>query len=382
MDFQLSEEERLAQTTARRFAEEVLRPQAGENDEQHRFPREALERAKELGFFGVFIPPAWGGAGMSVLSYAIIIEEIARVCASTAVILSVNNSLICDPILRFGTDSQKERFLKPLARGEMLGCYCLSEPTAGSDAKNLRTRATRKGKVWILEGTKIFVTNGKEADLAIVFAVTDPEKGHKGITAFLVPTDTPGFEVVKLERKMGIRASSTAQIYLNGVEVPDEYRLGEEGEGFQIAMKTLDGGRIGISAQALGIAQGAFEEAFRYTRERIAFGQKIADFQGVQWMLADMATRIESARLLVYRAAWLKDQGKECTLEASMAKLTASETAVEVTRRAVQLFGGYGYIQDFPVERMYRDAKITEIYEGTSEIQRIVIYRNLKKRFG
>jgi butyryl-CoA dehydrogenase len=381
MDFQLSEEERLAQTTARRFAEEVLRPQAGENDEQHRFPREALERAKELGFFGVFIPPAWGGAGMSVLSYAIIIEEIARVCASTAVILSVNN-LICDPILRFGTDSQKERFLKPLARGEMLGCYSLSEPTAGSDAKNLRTRATRKGKVWILEGTKIFVTNGKEADLAIVFAVTDPEKGHKGITAFLVPTDTPGFEVVKLERKMGIRASSTAQIYLNGVEVPDEYRLGEEGEGFQIAMKTLDGGRIGISAQALGIAQGAFEEAFRYTQERIAFGQKIADFQGVQWMLADMATRIESARLLVYRAAWLKDQGKECTLEASMAKLTASETAVEVTRRAVQLFGGYGYIQDFPVERMYRDAKITEIYEGTSEIQRIVIYRNLKKRFG
>lgn len=382
MDFRFREEELLAQETARRFAEEVLKPVASRNDEEHRFPEEPLKKAKELGFFGIYIPEEWGGSGLSVLAYALMIEEIAKVCASTAVILSVNNSLVCDPLLHFGTEEQKKRFLIPLARGEMLGCYCLSEPTTGSDAANQKTLAKRRGSHWVLEGTKNFITNGKEADLAIVFAMTDPEKKHKGITAFLVPTHTRGFEIGKLEKKMGIRATSTAQIFLNGVEVPDEYRLGEVGQGFAIAMRTLNGGRIGIAAQAVGIAEGAFNEAFRYVHERVAFEKKLAEFQGIQWTLADMATKIECARLLLYRAAWLKDQKEEFTKAASMAKLVASETAVEVTRKAVQLFGGYGYIQEYPVERMYRDAKITEIYEGTSEIQRLVIFRQLEREMG
>jgi butyryl-CoA dehydrogenase len=381
MEFQYTPEQTLARETARRFAEEVLKPQAIENDRLHRFPHSALRKAKELGFYGIYIPPTWGGAGLDCISYVLIIEEISKVCPSTGVILSVNNSLVCDPIYRFGTEEQKREFLIPLARGEYLGCFCLSEPGAGSDAGNLKTTARKVNGDWVLNGTKNFITNGKEAQVALVFAVTDPQKKHRGITAFLVPTDTPGFRVGKEEEKMGIRATSTVQVHLEDVRIPDRYRLGDVSEGFVIAMKTLEGGRIGIASQAVGIAMGAFESALRYAEERKAFGQKISDFQGIQWTFADMITRIECAHLLTLKAAWLKQEGQKYGLYASQAKLFASETAVEVTRKAVQIFGGYGYIAEYPVEHLYRDAKITEIYEGTSEIQRLIIFREICKEY-
>lgn len=373
MDFTLTEEQKMVRDMARSFAQEKVLPLAAELDRSHRFPKELVEEMAQLGLMGMMVPPEYGGGGMGTLSYVLALEELARACASTAVIMSVNNSLTAAPIEHFGTEEQKKRFLPPLAKGEHLGCYCLSEPSAGSDAANQKTTAVLKGDKWILNGTKNFITNGREADTAIVFAVTDKEKRHKGITAFIVDTDHPGWKVVKLEEKLGITASSTAQIVLEDCEVPKENVLGGVGEGFTVAMHTLDGGRIGIATQALGIARAAFEESVKYAKQREAFGRPISQFQAIQFMIADMATRIDAARLLIWRAADLKDRNLPHSQEASMAKLYASETAMWVTTKAVQIHGGYGYTKDYPVERHFRDAKITEIYEGTSEIQRLVI---------
>lgn len=381
MDWHLTDEQKMTRDAARQFAQTELRPIVEEYDREHKFPDKAIKKAAELGFFGVYIPEKWGGSGLDVMSYVLMMEEISKVDPGCAVILSVNNSLVCDLLNTFGTDAQKERFLRPLASGQRLGCFCLSEPATGSDAANQTTTSVKKGDTWILNGTKNWISNGKEADDAIVFTMSDRSKGVKGITAFLVPADTPGYSVGKIEDKMGIRTSSTTQIHLDNVELSDEYRIGEVGGGFKVAMKTLAGGRIGIGAQALGIAQGAFEEAIRYVQQRKAFNQFLYQFQGLQWMLADMATQIEAARLLVYQAAQLKQQGLKYDKQASMAKLFASEMCVEVTRKAVQLHGGYGYVKEYPVERLYRDAKITEIYEGTSEVQRLVIFRQLLDEF-
>jgi len=326
------------------------------------------------------VPEEYGGAGATTLDYALAIEEISWADASHSVVISVNNSLVCEPILRFGTEEQKRRYLPALASGEYVGAYCLSEPTSGSDASNMSTQARQDGDDWVLNGTKSWITNGGEAGLYLVYALTRTEvaKSH-GITAFLVPSDTPGLRAGKKERKLGIRASSTTQIFFEDCRVPASSVLGTVDEGFPIAMATLDGGRIGIGAQALGIAQRALDESVRYSKEREAFGHAIADFQGLQWRMADMATRVESARLLVYRAARMKDAGQTFSKEASMAKLAASETAMFCGHAAVQMFGGYGFVRDYPVEKLFRDAKITEIYEGTSEIQRLVISRHVLK---
>ena len=379
MDFSLTEAQRVFQATAREVADQVVAPGAEETDASGAFPRETVKRLGELGFMGVAVPEAYGGAGADTLCYAIAMEEVSRACASTSVIMSVNNSLVCDPLLAFGTEAQKQRYLIPLARGEKLGCYCLSEPNAGSDAANQETTARRDGNAYVLTGTKNFISNGAEADVAIVFATLDRSKGHRGIAAFLVERAFPGFTVAKLEKKLGIKGSSTAQIVLDGCRVPAENLLGKEGEGFRVAMATLDGGRIGIAAQAVGIARAAFEAARDYAKGRVQFGRPIASLQAIQFMLADMATEIEAARLLTYRAAVLKDQGRRFTKEASMAKLYASEAAMRITTKAIQVHGGYGYILDYPVQRYFRDAKITEIYEGTSEIQRLVIADRLLK---
>jgi butyryl-CoA dehydrogenase len=314
---------------------------------------------------------------MDHVAYVLAMEEVARACASTAAIMSVNNSLVCDPILRYGTEEQKRRYLPVLASGRELGCYCLTEPQAGSDAASLQTTARLDGDRWVLNGTKVFVTNAREAWVFIVYARTEEVPGARGISAFLVERDYPGITVGKVERKMGLLASSTCEVLLEDCRVPRENLLGARGEGFKVALSTLDGGRIGIAAQAVGIARAALEESVAYAKERRQFGRPIAEFQAIQWKIADMATRIEAARLLALRAAWLRDQGKRCTVEASMAKLFASETAMFAAHQGVQIFGGYGYIKDYPVERYFRDAKITEIYEGTSEIQRMVIARNL-----
>ena len=381
MMFDLTDEQRMTRDAARQFAQAELAPIVEELDREHKFAAAAIKKAGELGFMGVFMPEEWGGSGLDVISYALMIEEVSKVDAGTSVALSVNNSLACDPIYKFGSNAQKEQFLRPMAAGVKLGCFCLSEPTTGSDAANQKVTAERRGDKWVLSGTKNFITNGKEADTAIVIAMSDRSQGVKGITAFIVPTDTPGYSVGKDEDKMGIRSSSTTQIHFDNCEVPDEWRLGAVGEGFKVAMSTLEGGRIGIASQAVGIAQGAFEHAIRYAQERQAFNQPIAQFQGLQWMLADMETQIEAARLLILKAAWLKQNKRPFLKEASQAKLWASEAAVEVTRKAVQIHGGYGYIKEYPVERLYRDAKITEIYEGTSEIQRLVISRALLKEY-
>lgn len=381
MDFLLTEEQKMTKEAARQFAQAELAEIVEKLDREHLFAKDAVKVAADLGFMGVMVPEEWGGSGLDTISYIHVIEEISKVDAGTSVVISVNNSLVCDPILNFGTEAQKEEFLRPLATGAMLGCYCLSEPTTGSDAANQKTTAEKDGDSWILNGTKNFITNGKEADVAIVFAMSDKSKGVKGITAFIVPTDTPGFTVGKDEDKMGIRSSSTTQIHLENVRVPAANVLHEEGKGFAVAMNTLSGGRIGIATQALGIAQGAFEHAIRYTQERKAFNQQISEFQGLQWMMSDMETQIQAARGLIYKAAWLKQNKMPYTKEACQAKLFASETAVAVTNKAVQLHGGYGYIKEYPVERLYRDAKITEIYEGTSEIQRLVIFRNLLQEY-
>ncbi len=377
MDFNLSEEHRLVQQTAREFANREILPVAGQLDAEHRFPAEIVRGLGELGLMGVMVPEEYGGAGMDNVAYILAMEEVARACASTAAIMSVNNSLVCDPILRYGTEDQKRRYLPVLASGREVGCYCLTEPSAGSDAASLQTSARLDGDRWVLNGTKAFVTNAREAWVFVVYARTEEEPGARGISAFLVERDHPGISVGKVERKMGLLASSTCEVLLEDCRVPKDNLLGRRGEGFKVALSTLDGGRIGVAAQAVGIARAALEESVGYAKQRRQFGRPIAEFQAIQWKIADMATRIDAARLLTLRAAWLRDQGKRCTLEASMAKLFASETAMWAAHQGVQIFGGYGYIKDYPVERYFRDAKITEIYEGTSEIQRMVIARNL-----
>ncbi len=373
MNLDLSEEQKLLQRTVREFAEAEVKPLAREIDETGHFPRETFRKAAELGLAGVAIPEADGGAGMDHMSYAITVEEIARVCASTSVVLSVQNSLYCDPIHRFGNAEQKNKFLVPYARGEKIGCYALTEPQAGSNAAALASKALLKGDRYIVNGTKAWITNGGVADAALVYVNTHPEKGEKGITALVIEKGTPGFAVGKEEKKLGIHATACTELSFSDCEVPAANRIGNEGDGYKIALSTLDGGRIGIGAQATGIAQGAFEAALAYSKQRQAFGHPISDFQAIQFMLADMSTEIEAARLLVRKAAWKQDSGGRFTMEASIAKLFASEMSTRVTHKAIQVHGGYGYSREYPVERMYRDARITEIYEGTSEIQRLVI---------
>ncbi|MFQ5664714.1 MAG: acyl-CoA dehydrogenase [Terriglobia bacterium] len=377
MHLELSEEHKMIQKTAREFAEHEVKPHAHRIDATSEFPRDTIGKAAALGFTGIYVPEKYGGAGLDHIAYSIVIEEISRVCASTGVILSVCNTLFCDPILRFGTEEQKKKYVTPHARGEKIGCYCLTEPQAGSDAANQKTTAVRKGDGYVLNGTKAWVTNGAVADTAIVYAVTNPAKAAKGISGFIVESGFPGWKVTREEKKMGINATATAEVLLQDCQVPRKNLLGEEGSGFKIALRTLDDGRVGIAAQATGIAQGALDESLKYAQERVAFGQPIANFQAIRFMLADMATEIEAARMLLRRAAWLQDNGARYTLEASIAKLFASEMAQRVCHKAVQIHGGYGYSRDYAVERMYRDQRITELYEGTSEIQRLVIARHL-----
>jgi len=373
LNLELNEEQKLLQRSVREFAESEVKPLAREIDETGRFPRETFRKAAELGLTGVALPESEGGAGFDHIAYSIVIEEISRVCASTGVILSVQNSLYCDQIHRFGTEQQKKQFLEPFARGEKIGCYALTEPQAGSNAAALATKAVLKGDRYIINGTKAWITNGGVADAAIVYANTDPAKGEKGITALVVERGTSGFKVGKEEKKLGIHATACVELSFSDCEVPAGNRIGNEGEGYKVALSTLDGGRVGIAAQATGIAQGAFEQALAYAQQRQAFGHPIADFQAIQFMLADMATEIDAARLLVRKAAWKQDEGARFSMEASVAKLFASELATRVTHKAIQIHGGNGYSSEYPVERMYRDARITEIYEGTSEIQRLVI---------
>ncbi len=373
MEIELSEEHKLLRENVRRFAAEVVKPRAKEIDETGEFPRSFFDQAGELGLAGVSVPEEYGGAAMDALSYCLVIEEISRVCATSGVILSVNNSLVCDPILKWGTEEQKKEFLTPLAAGQKLGCFGLTEPGAGSDAAALRSTARREGDDYVLNGNKVFITNGTDADIALVFANIDLEKKHKGITCFIVPTDTPGYSHGVHEFKLGVNASGTTELAFDNMRVPARYRLGEEGEGFKVAMSTLDGGRIGIASQAIGIAQAAFEEALAYSQQREQFGQHLSDFQAIQHYLADMATEIDAARLLTWKAAWAKENQKRFTLEAAQAKLFASEMAQRVTNKALQIHGGYGYTKEYNVERYFRDARITEIYEGTSEVQKMVI---------
>jgi len=373
MDFKFTREQELVRQTVREFAEKEVKPIAAEIDETERFPMENVKKMAQYGMMGIPIPANYGGAGGDNMSYIIAVEELSKVCAATGVILSAHTSLCVSPIYMFGTEEQKQKYLVPLAKGEKLGAFGLTEPNAGTDAAGQQTTARLEGDHYVLNGSKIFITNGGVADIFVIFAMTDRSLGTKGISAFIVEKGFKGFSIRKIEHKLGIRASSTAELIFEDCIVPKENLLGSEGKGFKIAMQTLDGGRIGIAAQALGIAEGAFEETVKYMKERKQFGRSISAFQGPQWMMAEMEVKIEAARLLVYKAAWLKDNGLPYTVEAARAKLFASQTAMEVTTKAVQLFGGYGYTKDYPVERMMRDAKITEIYEGTSEVQRMVI---------
>ena len=373
----LTEEQTMIRDMARAFAQEQLAPHAADWDRDATFPRDALAQMGELGLLGMLVPEAYDGAEVDHVAYALALEEIAAGDGSTSTIMSVHNSVACMPVYKFGDEDQKERFLKPLARGEQLGCFCLTEPQAGSDAAALRCRAVRDGDHYVLDGTKQFITSGANAQLAIVFAVTDPDAGKRGITGFVVPTDTPGYVVAGIEKKLGQKASDTAQIVFDGCRVPVANRLGEEGEGYRIALSNLEGGRIGIAAQSVGMARAAFEAALRYANEREAFGKPIVAHQAVAFRLADMATQIDAARGLVLRAAALRDAGEPCLKEASMAKLFASEMAEAVCSSAIQVHGGYGVLNDFPVERIYRDVRVCQIYEGTSEVQRLVISRSL-----
>ena len=379
MDLDLTAEQTLLRDTARDLATKEILPRAAALDRAHEFPRAIVSRLGELGLLGVMVPEKWGGAGMDAVSYALALEEISRACASTGVIMSVQNSLVCAPLVSSGTDAQRARWLPDLATGKTIGCFALSEPEAGSDAAAQRTSAVKSGAGWVLNGTKNFITNAPAADLMLVAANTDPAKGSKGISIFLVETSNPGVKLGKPDDKLGIRAAVSAQVFLTDCAVGADALLGAEGEGFKIAMRALDGGRIGIAAQAVGIARAAFEDAVRYAQERKTFGQPIADHQAIQFKLADMCTEIDAARLLLWRAATKKDAGARYTAEAAMAKLFASEVANRAAKEAVQVFGGYGYLGDFPAERHFRDAKITEIYEGTSEIQRLVIASSLLK---
>ena len=381
MNLELTEEQRLLERTVREFAEAEVKPVAKELDETGRFPREIIRKAGELGLTGIAVPESHGGAGMDHICYSIVLEEIARVCASTSVILSVQNSLYCGALEQFGAGEQKAKFLAAFARGEKIGCYALTEPHAGSNAAALRTKAARQGDVYVVNGTKAWITNGGAADAGIIFVNTQPEKGEKGITALVVEKGTRGFAIGKEEKKLGIHATACTELVFTDCEVPAGNRIGNEGEGYKIALATLDSGRIGIASQAIGIAQGAFDASVEYARQRQAFGHPIAEFQAIQFMLADMATEIEAARLLARRAAWKQDSGARFSMEASIAKLFASEMATRVAHKAIQIHGGNGYSSEYPVERAYRDARITEIYEGTSEIQRLIIASWVLKSF-
>ena len=377
MDFSLTETQQLIRETARDFARQEVAPGAAERDETHRFPAEIVRQLAALGFMGVAIPEELGGSGLDPLCYVLAMEEISRACAGTGVIMSVNNSLVCDPLHAFGTPEQHERWLRPLARGELLGCFGLSEPGTGSDAVNLKTTAKQVDGGYLLDGTKNFITNAPEADLALIFAVTDREKRHKGVSCFLVPMKTPGVSLGSHDKKVGIRCSHSSPIILEEVLLPVEAMLGRPGDGFRIAMTPLDGGRIGVAAMGLGLAQGALDEAIAYAKERRAFGQPISRFQAIQAKIADIATEIEAARLLTYRAAVLKDRGENFSLTAAQAKLKTGRLAVRAAEEAVQIHGGYGYIEEYPVCRFYRDAKILTIGEGTDEVQQMVIARAL-----
>ncbi|RIV17532.1 acyl-CoA dehydrogenase [Alicyclobacillaceae bacterium I2511] len=378
MDFNLSTEQMEMRQLVRDFARDVISPRAAEIDETDEFPRDILQQMGKLGMLGLPIPEQYGGVGADFVAYMTAIEEISYASAALGVILAVHTSVGSFPILYFGTETQKQHYLPLLASGRMIGGFALTESGAGSDAVAIRTRATREGDFYILNGNKVFITNGGEAGVYCVFAVTNPERGARGITTFLVDADTEGFRVGKKEKKMGLHGSATCELHFDDARVPVQNRLGEEGQGFSIAMRLLDGGRIGIAAQGLGIAQAALDAAYAYTRVRKQFGQELNQFQGIQFMLADMATQVEAARWLVYHAAQMRQAGVDCTREASMAKLFATDTAMHVSTDAVQLFGGYGYTRDYPVERYMRDAKITQIYEGTNQIQRMVIARHLQ----
>ncbi len=379
MNFDLSEKQALMRKLFREFAEKEVKPLAAEIDEEERFPIENVKKMAEIGMMGIPFESKYGGSDGDNLSYILAVEELSKVCATTGVILSAHTSLCCNPIYTYGTEEQKMKYLVPLAKGEKLGAFGLTEPNAGSDAAMQQTTAIKEGDYYKINGSKIFITNGGYADIYIIFAMTDKQKGTRGISAFIVEKDMEGFSIGKIEKKLGIHGSSTAELIFKDLYVPKENLLGQEGKGFGIAMSTLDGGRIGIAAQAIGIAQGALNETIKYVKERKQFGRPIAAFQNTQFVIADLQTKIDAARLLVYRAAYLKDTNQSYTSEAAMAKLFAAEVAMETTTKAVQLHGGYGYTRDYPVERMFRDAKITEIYEGTSEIQRLVISNKLLK---
>lgn len=379
MDFQLTEEQKAVQQAARDFAQTELLPGVIERDEHQKFPAEQIKKLAELGFMGMMVDPKYGGSGMDTISYVLAMEEISKIDASVSVCMSVNNSLVCWGLEKFGTEAQKQKYLIPLAKGEIIGAFCLSEPEAGSDATSQRTTAEDMGDYYLLNGTKNWITNGSTATVYLVIAQTEREKGHKGINALIVEKGMPGFEVGKKENKLGIRGSDTHSLMFNNVKVPKENRIGENGFGFNFAMKTLNGGRIGIASQALGIASGALEFSLKYSQERKSFGKEIFQHQAIQFKLAEMATKIDAARMLCFKAANLKDQGQDYTRAAAMAKLYASDVAMYSTVEAVQIHGGYGFVKEFHVERLMRDAKITQIYEGTSEIQKIVISRDLLK---
>ena len=381
LSFELPEEAQSVRAMVREFAESEIRPIAAQIDESHEFPAATTKKMAELGLLGMFVPEAWGGAGMSFLSYVVAIEELSRVCASHGVIASVNNSLVCFPLLQYANDAQKQRWLVPLAKGELLGAYCLTEPQAGSNAANQQTTAMRDGDQWVLNGSKIFITNAGPADVLITYAATDRSLGARGISAFIVPADTPGVRKGKKELKLGIHASDTREVYYENARIPADHLFGELHKGYSVALATLGGGRIGIAAQALGIAQAAVEASVKYAGERTQFDRKIGEFDAIRAMLADSAVELETARLLVYQAAWLRDQGRPHTKEASLAKWHASEAATRCANLAIQVHGGYGYMSEYHVERYWRDARICEIYEGTTEVQKMVVAGQILKEF-
>ncbi len=377
MDFELTDNQKMIRNMVRDFAEKEIEPVAAELDEKEEYPHDILKKMAGLGLLGIIVPSEYGGAGLDTVSYAIVIEEISKRCASTGVVTSVHNSLVSDPILKYGTEEQKKKYLPLLATGEKIGAFSATEANAGTDLGAMETTAILDGDHYVINGSKMFITSGSEAGIHIVFAITDKEAGYRGVSAFIVESNTDGFEVGSIFEKMGINASLTAELIFKDMRVPKGNLLGQEGQGFKIALGTLDGGRIGIAAQAVGIAQRALEESIEYSQQRQQFGRPISKFQAIQWKIADMATNIEAARLLLHRAAFAKDQGGHFSKEAAMAKLFASETAVKAALEGVQIHGGYGYIKEYVVERLFRDAKITEIYEGTSEAQRMVIAKNL-----
>lgn len=379
MDFSLTKKQLMVRKLMREFAGNEVEPLAAEVDEQERFPEETVEKMKKYGMLGIPVPREYGGAGGDYLSYVLAVEELSKKCATTGVILSAHTSLGCGPILKFGTEEQKQKYLVPLAKGEKLGGFGLTEPNAGTDSAAQQTTAYLDGDEYVLNGSKVFITNGGRADVYVIFAMTDKSLGNRGISAFIVESTTPGFSIGKIEHKMGIKGSSTAELIFKDCRVPKENLLGAYNGGFKIAMNTLDGGRIGIAAQALGIAQGAMDECIKYMKQRVQFGKPLSAFQGLQWMLAEMETKVNAARYLVYNAAYAKEHQKIFSKEAAMAKLYASQVAMDVTTKAVQIHGGYGYTREYPIERMMRDAKITEIYEGTSEVQKMVISGSLLK---